>query len=293
MLDSLRVFQLVARYGSFTRAAETAGLTRPAVSQQIKHLEQQFGVSLFDRNTRQVSLTPAGAILLEHAGRVLETFKDLEQAMEEARRTVRRVLAIGASTLPGESLLPAVLASFRQANPGVEVQVRMGNSNTVLQMLREGQVVVGLVGLAVEEPGLHCEPVAYDEVVLALPPGYEAPDPLPVDLLHRIPLVLREPGSATRATAMDSLRTAGVDLHQLQVAAELGSPEATKAAVRSGVGAAFLSRCALTGSDLRHVRVDGVDLRRPVCAVWRKEQPPAAEVRALVERLACRDGNNV
>ncbi|HYF92474.1 MAG TPA: LysR family transcriptional regulator [Symbiobacteriaceae bacterium] len=286
MVEPLRIFSLVARHQSFTRAAEEAGLTRPAVSQTVKQLEQQYGVALLTRNTRQVSLTPAGVTLLAHAQRVLAAYGDLEAAMAGARAGAHATLVIGASTLPGESLLPPVLAAFRRAHPDVEVQVRVGNTGEVLQMVRTGQIALGLVGQAVTDPALVVRPVASDEIVLALPPGSRLPDPLPLSELQQLPLVWREPGSATRSVAQAELIRHGIAPQSLQVVAELGSPEAVKSAVRSGMGAAFLSLSQLAPGELPVVRLAGLDLHRPICAVWRQDRAPDAVAEDLIAHLA-------
>lgn len=286
MVEPLRIFCLVARHQSFTRAAEEAGLTRPAVSQIIKQLEQQYSVVLLTRSTRQVTLTPAGETLLSHAERVLAAYGELETAMAGARTGARVLLVIGASTLPGESLLPPVLAAFRRSHPDVEVQVRVGNTDEVLHLLRTGQVTVGLVGQAVSDPMLETQPVATDEIVLALSPGSRLPDPLPFADLKRIPLVCREQGSATRSLALAVLSKHGIAPQDLNVVAELGSPEAVKAAVRGGMGAAFLSLSQLAPGELPFARLAGVDLHRPICAVWRRDRPPEPGARDLVALLS-------
>ncbi|MDF2628463.1 MAG: LysR family transcriptional regulator [Symbiobacteriaceae bacterium] len=286
MIDSLKIFCLVARYQSFTRAAEEAGLTRPAVSQIVKQLEQQFGVTLLTRSTRAVALTPAGERLVERADKVLAAYGELESAMAGARAGAHTTLVVGASTLPGESLLPAVLAAFRRAHPDVEVQVRVGNTEAILQMVRTGQVGVGLVGQEVSDPLLVSQPVASDEIVLALPPGGRMADPLPLSELKRLPLVSREQGSATRSVTEALLAQHGIAAQSLQVVAELGSPEAVKAAVRGGMGAAFLSRSQLGPGELGFVRLAGVDLRRPICAVWRRDRQPEAVAQDLMTHLA-------
>jgi len=285
MFGALRTFCLVARMGSFTRAAEAAGLTRPAVSQQIKQLEGRFGVPLFVRSTRQVDLTAAGQELLAQAERVLAAGRDMEAAMEAIRRGERQTVAVAASTLPGESLLPRALAVLRRERPGIEAHVRMGNTEAVLSLLRQGQVDIGLVGEGVADPQLACEVVAEDEIVLALPPGSTFGDPLTLAELRQLPLILRERGSATRHTVLAALASRGVELGDLQVVAELGSPESIKAAVRSGVGGAFLSRMAVAEGEMEVVRLAGLDLRRPVCACWRRDRPLTPALRALVAGL--------
>lgn len=285
MLEPLRIFLLVARHQSFTRAAETLGLTRPAISQQIKQLEQLYGVTLMTRSTRQVSLTPAGEALLVHAERVLAVYGELEAAMMAARENEREYLVIGASTMPGESLLPPVLAALRLEHPQVEVQMRLGNTEEVLHMVRSGQVTLGLVGQAVTDALLDSRIIAVDEVVLAIPPGLQLSDPLPMADLPGVPLVLREAGSATRRAVFDALREYGVEASSLRVVAEMGSPEAVKAAVRAGLGAAFVARQSLAGDGQRFVRLEGVEVRRPVAACWRQDRAPSGAARALLALL--------
>lgn len=286
MIDSLKVFRLVAQHASFTRAAELAGLTRPAVSQQIKQLEQHFGVELFTRNTRHVALTPVGETLLLHAERVLQAAEEMEGAMACIRQNQRTVITVAASTLPGESLLPRALAAFRAERPSVEVHSRVANTETVLQWVKDGQAHLGLVGQQVVDPWLNCQQVGEDEILLALRPGESVPNPLPSHLLLQMPLILREPGSATRSTVTEALRQHGIDPSGLHVVAEVGSPEAVKAAVRAGVGCAFVSAASLAPGELPVVRVEGLVVKRPICAAWPRHKVLSEGQRALLDRIA-------
>lgn len=286
MIDSLKVFRLVAQHASFTRAAELAGLTRPAVSQQIKQLEQHFGVELFTRNTRHVALTPAGETLLIHAERILHAAEAMEDAMSTLRHNPRTVITVAASTLPGESLLPRTLAGLREKLPDAEVHIRVANTEMVLQWVKDGQADLGLVGQQVSDPWLSCEQVTEDEILLALRPGETAADPLPLSRLAQLPLILREPGSATRATVIEALRSQGLDPASLRVVAEVGSPEALKAAVRGGLGCAFLSSASLAPGELPVVRVEGLVLKRPICACWPRHRTLNEVQRTLLDRLS-------
>jgi len=285
MIDSLKVFRLVAQHASFTRAAELAGLTRPAVSQQIKQLELHFGLELFTRNTRHVALTAAGQALLPHAERILQAAEGMESAMSGMRAGQRAVITVAASTLPGESLLPRALAQFRAKEPEVEVHMRVANTETVLHWVREGHAELGLVGQQVSDTWLSSEQIAEDEVVLAVRFGDQLPNPLPLGRLRELPLILREPGSATRTAVVDALRQAGVDMATLNVVAEVGSPEAMKAAVRSGVGCAFLSAGSIAPGELPVVRVQGLAIQRPICACWPRYRALTEGQRTLLEQL--------
>lgn len=285
MLDQLRVFRLVAEMASFTQAASAAGLTRPAVSQQVNQLERHFGVQLFNRTTRQVALTSAGELLLAHVRRVFAEVSAMESALATFSQRVALTLDIGASTLPGEFLVPVALVAVRAAHPGVETRVRVGDSDAVIDWVRSGQVDVGLIGRQAESPDLVVKPLAVDEIVLVFPPDQPAPGQLtPADLCE-IPILLREPGSGTRTTVMDALVHYGIRVQDLRVAAELGSPEAIKAGVRSGMGAAFLALTSLTPGEFQVVRVEGLDLHRPVCACWRPDRPPGVLAQMLLNEL--------
>lgn len=285
MLDSLRVFQLVAATCSFTRAAREAALTRPAVSQHIKRLERHFGTQLLVRTTRRVELTQAGRLLLEHVERVLAELARMEEAMGEFNRLQATRLTVGASTLPGEYLLPGALSRLRAQFPEADVRVRVGDTDAVLGWIRAGEVELGLIGRQVDDPDLHVEPFAEDEIVLLLPSGDAVGSEIAPDQLAELPLVLREPGSATRATVLVALKPCGLELEQLKVVAQLGSPESVKAAVRAGMGAAFVSRLCLRPDEGPIARIRGVDLRRPVCACWRKDRPPGRLGQALVQLM--------
>ncbi|MCG0237865.1 MAG: LysR family transcriptional regulator [Firmicutes bacterium] len=292
MLQSLRVFCLVAHHGSFTQAAAVAGLTRPAVSRHIKLLEAHFGVQLLTRTTRRVALTPAGQRLLEHAHRVLAAYRELEAAMAALRGEGRRVLVIGASTVPGERLLPRYLAALREWAPDLEVQVRVANTETVLRWVRDGAVDLGLVGVGVgvDDPLLASRTIAEDEVVLVRPPGMPLPSALEPRELRRLPLILREAGSATRQTVLAALARVGLTPEDLRVVAELDSPEAIKAAVRSGAGCAFFSRWSLAPGELPVVRLVGVDLRRSITACWRRDRPLPEGAAVLLSKLGAAGG---
>jgi len=286
MIESLHLFRLVAREGSFTRAAELAGLTRPAVSQHIKHLEEHFGQPLFVRSTRQVTLTPAGEALLQHAERILGAVNEMETAMAALRPRDKIVVEVAASTLPGETLLPRALARFHREHPEAEVRVRIANTGAVLGWVRDGRADLGLVGQEVNDPWLESEQVVVDEIVLALRPGVVQPDPLPPDLLRQIPLVMREEGSATRSTVLHALGEIGITPGDLNVVAEVGSPEALKTALRSGVGDAFVSMACLSPGEFAFVRLKGLSIRRPICAVWQRHRPPADLHRALLDCMS-------
>lgn len=276
MLESLRIFQLVVHHRSFTAAARSVGLTRPAVSRHIKLLEAHYGVSLLIRSTRYVDLTPMGAKLLKHADRVISAADQMEAEMSAWRDVTAAVLVVGASTLPGEYLFPEILARFRrQLEHRVRVQLRVGNTAEVLRWLEQRHIDLGLIGRSTTCDWLEQVPLAADELVLATPPGMNLPNPLPIEQLGRLPLIIRESGSATNETVFAALQQRGLVHSDFNVVAEMSSPESIKLAVKSGVGCAFLSvrmleQDAAQVPPLPFVRLADTRIERQLYACWRK-----------------------
>lgn len=287
MLESLKIFRLVAERGSFTRAAEAAGLSRPAVSHHIKQLEEHFGLSLFARTTRRVELTPAGETLLRHCRVILQAAEEMEAAMRVLSHARGRHVTVASSTLPSEKALPMVVAGLRSRknNGSLDVRVQVGNSTEVLAWVGDGTADLALVGCPADDERLVCEPFAEDEIVLALPPGWDTPDVLPKDRVRELPLILREPGSATRRAVLEALGRHRIDLGALHVVAEMSSSESIRAAVQAGLGCAFFSTAVLRPGEFPTARIEGVSIRRSLYLCWRRDTPLTSEFQRLLDEL--------
>src|SRR2546426_8460079 len=200
-LRQFEVFLAVARAKSFRRAGEGLHLSQPALSQHVRELEAELGARLFDRLARSVALTDAGHVLAEHAARVFATLADARQAIHDLMGLERGSLTIGASTTPGIYVLPQVLGQFRQRYPGIELTLRLGNSESIERMIRANELDLGLVGGHRLAPGEECLTAGLsDELVLVVPPGHgwaSRPEIAP-ERLGDEALLMREVGSATR-----------------------------------------------------------------------------------------------
>jgi DNA-binding transcriptional LysR family regulator len=281
---------------SFSQAADQLGVTQPAVSLQIRSLEQRIGQQLLDRSGRRVEPTEAGMRLYRSALRLLA----LEQQMlaelgEEAEGELTGRLEIGASTGPGGSVLPALLGEFQQLHLQAHVALTVSDTQSVVEQVGRRELELGVVGAGGRHRGVSFEPLYRDEVVLAVPAGHRrAGKTLSLEELKDEPLVLMQEGAGIRQMIDDELRELGLRLRDLNVKLELGLQESTRAAVLGGFGATFISRIAIEGDlaagTLAVVRVQGLEPARDVQlarATGRAETRVAQEFVAYArERLA-------
>ncbi len=246
-LPHLETFSKAAELSSFTAAAKALGLTQAAVSQRIQVLEKALDRSLFDRRGGRVLLTDAGKTLYAYAQRIADLHREARREVTGRDAVVTGELVIAASSVPGEHLLPALLAAFGQKHPHVRVRAGVGDSVAVMAQVERGEASVGMVGRKSDDPNLEFRFLAADRMVLVTPPGHALArkQKVTVDQLAAHPLIVREAGSGLRHCFEKSLERAGRSVTELRVALELGSKEAIKEAVLRGVGVAVLSTLAV------------------------------------------------
>jgi len=281
-LRQLRVFVEVARRLSFVRAAEALHLTPPAVTMQVKEIESQIGLALFDRHGRQVSLSTAGEYFLVHAKRLLANLKEAENAMARFKRLEHGVLTIGLVST-AKYFVPRLLARFHEEHPGVEVRLRVvGNREQLVKLMEAGEVDLSIMGRPPKEIATRAEAFATHPMVFVCPPGH----PLlgvghaPVVALDGYPFIVREHGSGTRA-AMEAFFAE----HRFEprISMEMSSNETIKQAVMAGMGLSFLSLHTI-GLEVRSGLMHVLDVEgTPVMRMWNlvhlqsKVLSPAAE----------------
>jgi DNA-binding transcriptional LysR family regulator len=266
----LAAFCAVVERRSFSQAADQLGVTQPAVSLQIRSLEQRLGQQLLDRSGRRVEPTEAGMRLYRGAQRLL-AFEEqmLHELGEDAEGELTGRLEIGGSTGPGGSVLPVVLAEFQQLNPQVHVALSVSDSHTIVEQVVRRELELGVVGVGGRHRGVTFEPFYRDEVVLAVPADHKrAGKTMSLAQLKKEPLVLMQEGAGVRQMIDDELRELGVRLRDLNVRLELGLQESARAAVLGGFGATFISRIAIEGDvaagTLALVRVEGLEPARDI-----------------------------
>jgi len=240
----LAAFCAVVERGSFSQAADRLGVTQPAVSLQIRSLEERLGRRLLDRSGRRVEPTEAGRRVYEGALRVLQAEQRLlDEAAGEDQ--LSGTLPLGASTGPGGRLVPLLLCEFARAHPALHVALSIFDTQTVISLVADRELELGIVGAARRAKGLSFEPLVRDEIVLAVPPGHRlAGRTVGVAELERETLVEMQEGAGVRQVVEEELRRARLRLRP-GARIELGLQESVKSAVVAGHGVAFISRTAL------------------------------------------------
>jgi len=268
-LEYLRTLVSIVEQGSLSAAARSKRISQPAVTKQVQRLEAELGLALLVRGPRrQTELTPAGELLLAFAHETLIRFEALERELAALKTVGRGSLALAASTIPGEYVLPGLLAAFRAEYPQVEVQMTIADTADVASRLLADGADVGVIGSTVKQLGLSLERLVGDEVVLAVPPGhpFAGRERVGVEQLRGQPLILREEGSGTRRSVETVLAAAGYSLPHDNVVLVLGSTQAILQAVAQGLGLGFVSARAAAQAQadghLACVGLEGVDLRR-------------------------------
>ena len=243
----LQVFHTVARLLSFTKAAETLHMTQPAVTFQVRQLEEHFNTRLFDRTHNRISLTEAGQCVYEYSDRIFGLYGEMENAVREMTGDVSGVLMMGASTTIAEYMLPALLGDFKKQYPDVNVQLRVSNSDGIVHMVETNVIDLGVVESPVMNKNLVVEVCRMDQLVAILPPHHPLADRASVRIqeLLEYPYICREEGSGTREVISEYMGQEGINDTQVNLTMELGSPESIKGAVEAGMGISIISRATV------------------------------------------------
>lgn len=277
-ISILKTFVTVVEEKSLSRAAENLYLTQPAVSKHIKALERFFNVSFFHRQGQKVSLTEEGEVFYTQAKEIIKKWDNTLQVMGELSGKVGGVLKIGASTIPGEYILPYLLGAYKQEYPEVEIKLEIGDTSKIVRMLLAEDIHMGVVGARVERKRLKAKKFIEDEIVLIMPEGH----PLsknekiyPSDLLQDN-LIWREKGSGTRKVVEEKLVKGGMSLDDLKPVLELGSTQSIITAVEAGLGISFVSFWAVkkeqASKKLVVKNIEGISMKRDLFFLYPREQ---------------------
>jgi DNA-binding transcriptional LysR family regulator len=285
----LAAFCAVVERKSFSQAAERLGVTQPAVSLQIRSLEQRLGRQLLDRSGRRVEPTEDGRRLYTSAQRLLAAEEHLLEELDAGDEgAISGTLELGASTGPGGTVVPLLLCDFQDAYPDVRVRLSVSDTQTVVDQVAERELELGIVGAGRRHRGVTFEPFFSDEVVLACPAAHTlAGKTISLEQLKAEPLIVMQEGAGVRQVIEDELRKAGTRLRDLDVRMELGLQESVRSAVLAGHGVTFISRLAieadLEAGSIATVRVRGLD---PVREIFLTRASGRTETRAARAFLA-------
>ena len=286
----IRVFRTVAHHLNFSRAAEELLLTQPAVTQQVKVLEDEIGVPLFDRSGGRIALTAGGKVLLPFAEKMKEVSDQAFAAVAETSGTQAGELTVGASQTIGQYLLPNFIAGFVKAYPRIRIIARSGNTDAMLDALLTHQIQLALIEGPDQRKDLNIEPFFQDYMVLVVPTSHEwAGQEVDVEALKQQPLLMREFGSGSRRVVEKAIVAAGLRKKDLRIEMELDSTEGLLSAVEAGLGVTFVSRWAvrnqLSLGTLKVARVRRLKFSRQFSIAYPAGPAPTGNVGAFYRFL--------
>ncbi|HRQ57595.1 MAG TPA: LysR family transcriptional regulator [Azoarcus taiwanensis] len=257
----LQVFHAVAKHGSFTRAAEHLFMTQPAVTFQIKQLEEHFNTRLLERGHGRVSLTPAGEIVMAYAERILDMSDELESRVSELTDELAGTLTIGTSTTIAAYWMPRLLEPFKRKYPRVIPRVVVGNSALTEARVTARELDIGLIEIVTDQPAIERRTVARDELMVICQPGHPLSGEASLEAIDLMgyPFITRDPGNAIRELAEKFFESAGISMDQLIICAEIGSLATVKYLASCGLGYGIASRAAIQ-RDLREGRLAAIPL---------------------------------
>lgn len=274
LLPHLDTFVKAAELSNFTAAARDLGLSQAAVSQRMQALERALSAPLFHRQGGQIFLTEAGQQLFEYAQRIVALHEEARREITGKKEPLTASLALAASSIPAEHLLPRLLADFRRQHPHVQIRVTVSDSAAVCNEVEQGHVQLGLIGSKPDQPTLQHRVFAHDQMALIVPAKHPWGKRKRVSLEQFLneALIVREAGSGSRACLEQELARAGKSARDLRIALELGSNEAIKEMVLRGSGLAVLSTQSvskeLAAGELSALAVADLELERDLYAVW-------------------------
>jgi DNA-binding transcriptional LysR family regulator len=289
-LQQLEAFAVLVEERSFSGAAKRLLLSQPSLSKHVKNLEIFVDCRLINRSRDGLSLTDEGSILLGYARKILKLRDEAREKIASIKDTASGHVSIGTSTIPSTYIIPAMLKGLKELHPDLHVHILSGDSEDVLEMVISSRVEIGFIGRPVQDSRIVCEPVWDDELVLVAGKGSS----LEEDKAYRVedildePFVIREKGSGTRAILEDYLKKSGLPpLSRFATACELGSSEAVKEAVISGLGISILSIHAvkreLKSGLLRRIPLEAPRIQRSFFLITRKQFLPLPHHRMFIE----------
>lgn len=283
-IKHMKIFIQVYKIQNITQAAEILHMTQPAVSRAIQEIERHYGVSLFERMNRRLSVTESGKQFYAQALHIVEAFNDMEKEMQNWDKF--GVLRIGSSVSIGNFLLPQIVSIFQNRNPNIKIQVKIANGNALQVLLLDNQIDIALIEGSVEELELHTESFNRDQLVLITSPGHPllCEKELKLEDLIKYPMLLREKGSGVRTYLDDAFSVRGITLHPSW---ESTSTQAIVKAVHLGIGISFLPKI-LVNKDIedgvvKTHEIADMELSRQHYIVWHKNKYLTTVAKQFIE----------
>jgi len=287
----LLIFKTVAEQKNFSRAAELLHISQPAISLNIQALEEYYGTQLFWRNNRKVSLTPDGQTLYGYAVKLLNLYNAAAAEIQEHNHLPKGTLIVGASQTIGDYVVPGLASAFNSKYPAISLTFPIANTSEIIKKLTNHEIALALVEFEVSQSNIELKPFMDDELVVVAPCHgcLSNKSTISTKEITNYPLLLREEGSGTRHVMEDSLRSLGVTIASFPSHLVLGSNQAIKIAVQSGLGITLLSKTAVA-KECEHgmlhcLKIAGKSIRRQFYQATLKDAALDLPARLFVEML--------
>ena len=294
MLDihQLEIFSKVAELKSFSKAAQEMCLTQPTISQHMSSLESYLGTKLFDRLGKEVALTKAGEVLYRYAKQITALRREALQAIGHFLGKKSGHLTLGASTIPGEYILPPLLGQFKKQYPEIRTTLRIGDTEEIVDELLNNKIELGIIGAKITHSRLKYTPFVEDELIVAVPKGHRwwRKTSVGVQDLTDEPFIMREAGSGTRISMEKRLHELGIATDSLNIIAEVGSTTAVKQAIKAHLGISLISERAVEEEInlklLKKIPIKKVKFTRTFFIIQDKKRTASPLCKALIQFLS-------
>jgi len=240
-------FIKVIEHKSFTLAAKELYLTQPAVTNQIRLLEEDYGVELLDRSGREIIPTASGEGLFNFARRILDIYDQSKNELDRLNNLLRGSLIVGASTGPGEHILPKLLGDFKSHHPNIDIVLRVSRTEEIIRQTLERELEVGIVGATSKENALVFEPFIKDDIILICGPKHHLAGKTPIrfESILNEPFIIQQKGAGIRTMFETGLAKRGLSIKDMNIFMELGLQESIKSAVAENFGLGIITRYAV------------------------------------------------
>lgn len=277
-VNLLKTFVIVTECGTLSKAAEKLFVTQPALSQQIKQLENYFSVQLIERTNKGINLTEAGKILYHYASKVVKLCEDLEKEMDTLRLSISGLLVVGATSAIGGYAVPCSIFIFKEKYPEANIKLRVGNKRQVEEELKNGLIDVAVIEGKRPKGEIITEEIATEELVVIAPNNdcWSNKSSITLEEFLKEPLIMREQGSGTREIIKETFESLGIKISDLNVVMELSSIDSIKAAVEAGHGISIMPTIALKkelyNKTLVALKIEGVSIQQKIYVAYKEDK---------------------
>lgn len=289
-LNLFKTYVRVVESQNLSKTADDFGISQPAVTKQIQSLEDIFGVLLLERSGRKLKPTEAGEILYNYAKDVIKAVEKTERAMEELSDSRRGSLYLGASTIPGQYILPYLIKLYKDKFSTVSISMDIADTEKIFYRVGERELDIGIVGGWINNRKVDGFPWLEDELVVVVPENHKLAVYQEVKLKNLLNerWIFREKGSGTRKAIESLLAANDIRKEDLNIYMEAGSTEAVLAMVESGVGISIVSRWAIKRIEMRNMKsiaLDEVDAKRLFYIIYPRQKVRRRSVNNFLEYL--------